>query len=645
MHDDAREAIDRLERLWRAERRGARRRHREERQRLPLAERVRRGLALARLRAVDAGPAPGDLVLVWLEPARKDTLRGLRLGPGDPVLLWREDPEGPEAVRGTLARRAEGRVGVMVPAERFDRLPDADLCLDEEENEATFDRGLAALRAFRDAPARSPQGRLRAVLFAGAAPEFGPEPELEFFDRELNEPQRRAVRRALAARDLFLVHGPPGTGKTRTLVEVVRHAVSRGARVLATAASNTAVDNLAERLVLAGLDAVRLGHPSRVSSAMEPRLLSAQVDASPAAAQARAWLAQARRDRARLDRRRAKGKLDWREDREARAELGRLYRDARAQLRGVQEAILAGAQVVCATAAGADAELLGDERFDLVVVDEATQAPDPVLLVALRRAERAVLAGDPRQLPPTVVDPQAAREGLAETAFERLEASRGDELLCMLTVQHRMHEGLMAFPSASLYEGRLVAAPEVAARCLEELPGVRPDPLRPGPLVFVDTAGKGWEEERGPDDPSTANPLQAERTAREVRRLLARGLPSGELGVVAPYYAQVRILRELLAPEVSGGLEVSSVDGFQGREKEALVVDLVRSNDAGRLGFLRDVRRMNVALTRARRFLLVVGDSATLGDDPYYAAFLAEVERQGAYLSAWSDEAEPLLPE
>jgi superfamily I DNA and/or RNA helicase len=236
-----------------------------------------------------------------------------------------------------------------------------------------------------------------------------------------------------------------------------------------------------------------------------------------------------------------------------------------------------------------------------------------------------------------VIDVEAARAGLATTLFERL-AARDSDVVRLLTVQHRMHATIMAFPSASKYDGRLVAAPAVATHTLEDL-GVAADPLRPGPLVFVDSAGKGWTEERAAEDASTSNPRQAERTAAEARRLLARGVAPTDLAVITPYDAQARLLRDLLAAEHAAGVEIGSIDGFQGREKEAVIVDLVRSNDDGAIGFLADTRRMNVALTRARRFLLVIGDSATLGGSSYYAAFLATVERLGAYVSAWADDA------
>jgi superfamily I DNA and/or RNA helicase len=214
----------------------------------------------------------------------------------------------------------------------------------------------------------------------------------------------------------------------------------------------------------------------------------------------------------------------------------------------------------------------------------------------------------------------------------------------MLLVQHRMHASIMRFPSERFYEGRLVAAPEVAAHRLEQL-GVRPDPTRDAPWLFVDAAGRGWEEERSDDDPSTRNPGQAERVAAEVKRLVRRGVRPKDVAVITPYEAQARVLRGLLVELRREGLEVGTVDGFQGREKEAVVVDLVRSNDRGEVGFLADVRRMNVAITRARRFLLVLGDGATLASHSFYAAFLEHAEQDGAHHSAWMDDPDDDLPD
>jgi superfamily I DNA and/or RNA helicase len=212
----------------------------------------------------------------------------------------------------------------------------------------------------------------------------------------------------------------------------------------------------------------------------------------------------------------------------------------------------------------------------------------------------------------------------------------------MLQVQYRMHEALMRFPSESMYEGKLLAADAVRARSLSDLSDVRPDDARPHPFCFIDTAGKGWDEEREGDDPSTSNPGQAARTAAEALRLVSRGVAPSEIAVITPYLAQARRLRALLREAIGRGLEVGTVDGFQGREKDCVLVDLVRSNAESDVGFLADIRRMNVAITRARRFLIVLGDSGTLAAHPYYKALLDAAEERGAYLSAWNDEGEAL---
>lgn len=579
-------------------------------------------------------------MLLWLAQASGQPLTELRLSPGEPVRLWIDAARGDDVEQGVVTRLSRGRLGVIVGSDYREFLEQGRFHLDREAPEVTFDRGDRALALVRDAAREGAPRKWRTLLFGEAAPKpaSGPAELPRYFDAGLNLPQRCAVAFALAAPDLALVHGPPGTGKTRTLVEIVRQALARGERVLVTAASNTAVDNLAERLLDAGVTLLRLGHPARVSEAVEASTLDARVEGSAQRKLAKRAMADANDLRRRYERRRARGTLDYHEGRQLLAEARRLQREAREQMDLARKLVLAESRVVCVTAAGADSALLGELAFDRVVLDEATQAVDPIALAALVHAERAVLAGDPCQLPPTVLDATAAREGLSSTFFERLAARHGERVVRMLEVQYRMHRDLMRFPSESMYEGRLVAADEVASHTLPDLPGARADALRPGPLVFIDTAGMGYGEEKSDDDPSTRNPEQAERVVREVMRLAARGVAARDIAVIAPYDAQVRLLRELLAVLVAQGLEVGSVDGFQGREKEAVVLDLVRSNEAGDLGFLCDARRMNVALTRARRFLLVVGDGATLSHVEYYRRFMQAADELGATRSAFEDD-------
>ncbi|MBP8806562.1 MAG: AAA family ATPase [Kofleriaceae bacterium] len=630
----------RLSELWRAERATARRRFREARDGATLATRVARGLALAQLTVSDFRPAAGGRTRVWLTPPRTVDLGEVRLGPGDPIVLWRQAPTEPDVVRGVIARPERGELIVLVTGDLPDAIVDAGCNLDVEAPESSFERGDRAIARARAAKPTSALARMLDVLHGQRPAARRRSTPWTSFDRDLDDAQRAAVDGALHSDDVALIHGPPGTGKTRTLVEVIRHAVAAGQQVLVTAPSNTAVDNLGERLLAAGVAALRLGHPARIAPALEARSLDALVAASDGAR-----LARDLGDRAR-DERRAALATRGADARDRWAEVRALERDARAALAEAEAHLLATAPVLLATCAGADHHALGDRVFPLVVIDEATQAPDPLALVALARGERVVLAGDPHQLPPTVLDPDAARAGLGTTLFERRAAAAGAP---MLVQQHRMHADIMAFPSVSKYGGALVAAPAVGAHTLIDL-GVVDDPERGQALWLLDTAGKDWTDRRGgPDegeadrrDPSTWNPEQAERIAREVRRLLGRGLAPTDLAVIAAYDAQVRRLRALLARERAAGLEIATVDGFQGREKEAVIVDTVRSNPDGELGFLTDTRRMNVALTRARRFLLVVGDSATLAGHPYYQALLASLDARDLHGSAWADDGDPI---
>ncbi len=639
----AAEFLETLARQWRAERVAAREKFAAARRGASLRARVARGLAIADLIVAEWRPAARERTRVRLAPPAHVDLDDTGIGPGDPVVLWRQSPDDPRAPRGVVSAREHADLWVIVDGELPDAIHEHGCHLDLLAPEATFDRGDRAIERARTARPTTALHRLVAILCGDLAAASAPAPTWASLDDALDEAQRAAVTAALAAHDVALVHGPPGTGKTRTLVEVVRQLVARGERVLCTAASNVAVDNLGERLVAAGLAVVRLGHPARVSAALEPRTLDALVAASDGAHLARELGQRAR------DLRKAAGHARGDEARALRHEIVGLVRDARAALAEAEAHLLDTAPVLLATCAGADAAALGDRGFATVIIDEATQVPDPLALVAIGRGQRLILAGDPHQLPPTVVDPAAARAGLGTTFFERLAARQGASLL---VTQHRMHADIMRFPSARTYGGALVAAPAVAAHTLADL-GAVPDPARGTAVWFLDTAGKDWSDRRGgldphdedgdaPADPSTWNPEQAERTAREVRRLVSRGVAPADVAVIAAYAAQARRLRALLAAERAAGLEIRTVDGFQGREKEAVVVDLVRSNPEGELGFLADLRRMNVAITRARRFLLVIGDSATLGGHPYFAALLAALDERGALGSAWADEGEPL---
>ena len=556
-----------------------------------------------------------------------------RLGPGTPVLLASEAGSTTEGWRGVVCeRRKEAlRVALNDPPQEADR--EATYRVDLSSDEIARQRQLAALERVRTA-SRDRLAELRDILLGEACPTLEVEKPFTPLDTALNRSQQEAVGFALMARDLAVLHGPPGTGKTTAVVELIRQAVRRGEKVLACAPSNLAVDNLLERLLASGERAVRLGHPARVLPALREHTLDLIVEDHQDTRQARKLAKEAFalfRQARKFTRARPEPGTRQAMRQEARA----LLADARQLEAQAVERILNGATVLCATLTGLDSEVLGQRSFDLAVIDEASQSTEPACWLPLLRCQRVVLAGDHCQLPPTILSLEAAQQGFGVSLMERLVALYGNQVTRRLDVQYRMHESIMNFSSRQFYDGELQAHDSVRGHLLCDLPGVVASPLTTTPVQYIDTAGAGYDEQEESGGESRRNPQEADLVCRKVHALLEAGVPAEAIAVIAPYSAQVRLLREKL--EIPG-LEIDSVDGFQGREKEAVVVSLVRSNLQGEVGFLADVRRMNVALTRARRKLLIVGDSATLGCHRFYQDLLSYFESKGAYHSVWEED-------
>lgn len=596
----------------------------------PADELAARGVLLRRLAVADLEPGLGGALLAVLRPSRGGPLPAHRFAPGDVVALGAADarPGAEGAPTGVVARVRADELAVALDDEEQELPPLVQLA--RIAPDVTFRRMQAALQEL-GRPRKAADARLVDLCFLRrepGPPAALPAPPDAPFDAALDASQLAAVAHALAAPELALIHGPPGTGKTTAVVEVIRRAVAAGGRVLACAPSNVAVDNLAERLVAAGLRIVRIGQPVRVLPAVVEHTLAVQVAAAPE----QRLLRDVRRDLGEQQRRLQRAPRS--ERRAQRDELRRLRREQRQLEQAIVQGLLDTAQVVLATATGAADQSLGDRTFDLVVLDEAAQALEAQSWIPLLRGRRAVLAGDHCQLPPTVLSEQAARDGLAVTLFERLmQGPLAAGLGRMLTVQYRMHAAIQAWSSATFYGGALAPAAAVAGHTLPELPGVAAtDATRP-PLLFLDTAGCGHEESPGDEEGSRDNAGEAAVAVAHVRALLEAGVPARDLGVLTPYNAQVQRLRAALAGHEE--LEIGTVDALQGREKEAVVVSLVRSNDRGQVGFLAEMRRLNVALTRARRHLCVVGDSATLAAHPDLAALVAHLQEHGEHRSAW----------
>ncbi|GEN06207.1 DNA helicase, putative [Myxococcus fulvus] len=599
---------------------------------LSLHEREEQGLSVLDLETVEEAVGLGGRVLLTL--ARADRARlPARLHNGDLVAVLPRRAEVSEPARALIARASATRLQLA-----FDRSPppyvhEGLLRLDVVPNDITYERMRSGLQRVK-AMDKGLERRKREVLLGNEPPRSDTPKDFEP-SRPLNPEQLDAVKRALAAEDFFLVHGPPGTGKSTVLAEVAAQAVARGQRLLCTAASNAAVDHLLDLCLAKGLRAIRVGHPARVAARLQEHTLDIVVEEHPDRVISRdlfdeafSLLGYARRQRTQ-----GRSRERFSNARASTTEAKAMLDEARALEKKAVRSVLANADVVCVTLASLESSVLAGEQFDLALLDEATQATEPLALLGFLRAPIVILAGDPQQLPPTVLSQEAARAGLAVSLFERLLKDHGDSVKRMLREQYRMNARIMDFPSREMYAGELRAHPSVADHTLQDVlpPGTEVDAP---PVLFLDTAGKGFDEEVEPTTHSLFNTGEADLIEARVRALLGHGLAQRELAVITPYSAQAHRLRERLEP-FAPDVEVDTVDAFQGREKDAILVSLTRSNGEGQVGFLNDLRRMNVALTRARRHLFVVGDSATLSGHPFYARFIEGTQTSAGYRSAW----------
>lgn len=573
------------------------------------------GLAIRGLLAREDRGGPLGRTWITFERTYGSDRGGFRLGAGDPVLVRQQnDPDNSE-IRA-LVRRLTGRTLELV----FEDVPEPWVqeqlvACELAPNDVTFarlragisamDRAEAATRSLRDELFGLRELRSHTVHRNPQRP-------------HLNGLQSRALDVIAAGPPIFLLHGPPGTGKTTTLAHAIAEAVARGERVLVGTPSNQALDNVAHALLALNVPIVRLGNPARAHESLWPHTLEGRLEAHAHNAIAKDLFQEARKMFREASQKKHKGRaLDANQQAyELRAEAKRLLGEAKGLESQALRDVLKHTPVVLSTLTGMRDDWLGDQHFAIGIVDEATQALGPAVYPLLARVERLVLAGDHKQLGPTVISSKAVGEGIARSWFERLMERKGVPQT-MLREQYRMHPAIMAFPSRMLYDNALTAADSVG--------GMEGEP----PLLFIDTAGRGFDEEREDESSSYFNTGEAELAKQLAERLSATG---ASVGLLSPYAGQVQKLRELCEDLP---LEVNTIDGFQGREKDVIIVSLVRSNERQEIGFLSDVRRMNVALTRARKVLIVIGDSATLAGHPFYGAFVDHVIKENAHRSAW----------
>lgn len=629
------EHFSKLAELLEIERLAEKQENLRELRRYPIAAREALGKTVTGLAVESLAGGLGGMSLMSVSrpPAGEELAPFHALGAGDNVLVTYPSGTDPPISEGTMYKVDEYRAIVALSGPPPSQLPRGNCQIDLLGSDATYQRMKKALVTVGDAK-KNRLAELREIFLGEAKPQRPHRrgPGLKFFNESLNEFQRRAVEAAMAAPDVSLVHGPPGTGKTTVLVEIIRQSVAQGGRVLATAPSNIAVDNMLEKLHETNLRVVRLGHPARTMEFLRHNNLAALVEQDPGYEEVRdldAWRERLIKKKSRFGRGRAQLGYEERQARER--EVRNLWRQARDIEFEISRRILSGAQVVLATHGGISRKMVKGE-FDLVALDEASQATEPFSWIPLTMARKAVFAGDSMQLPPTIYSQEAAKGGLAVTLFDRLQELLPDSMQTLLRVQYRMHETIMGFSSAQFYEGKLIADESVRRHTANELADVESDDLTTAPLTFIDTAGAGFEESWNELLESRENIGEAKLAVRLMDRLLRAGIKARDIALLTPYVAQSKMLKTMVKVP---GLEIGSVDGFQGREKEATIVSLVRSNADAEVGFLSDTRRMNVAMTRARRLLIVIGDSSTIGRHPFYGRFIDYADKHGAHRSSY----------
>ena len=425
----------------------------------------------------------------------------------------------------------------------------------------------------------------------------------------LNPAQEHAVNEVLRAKDVSIVHGPPGTGKTTTLVEAIVECLRRENQVMVCAQSNMAVDWISEKLVDRGVPVLRIGNPTRVNDKMLSFTYERQFESHPDYPQL--WsLRKAIRE---LRHHRKRG------DRSFHDKLDRLRSRATEIEMSINQQLFGEARVIASTLVGSANRILEGQKYATLFIDEAAQALEAACWIPIRRATRVVFAGDHCQLPPTVKSYEALREGLGVTLMERIVRQKPDAVT-LLTTQYRMNEDIMRFSSEWFYHGKVESAPDVRHRSVLDYDI---------PMLWIDTADMSCREEFVGESYGRINKTEARLTLAALQlyfdkvgreRILSERI---DVGIISPYRAQVQFLRHLTKADpwfkpYRHLITVNTVDGFQGQERDIILISLVRANDEGQIGFLRDLRRMNVAITRARMKLIILGDAPTMTRHPFY---------------------------
>lgn len=599
-----------------------------------VAERRSNGLSWYPIAIRGSEMSRGDYLTVEIErTTHQELAHQLRFG-ASAVLFSNHDPK--DRVEGTITHQSGNKLKITL---KTDELPDwtrdGKLGVDVLFDNNSYDEMQAALKHAASSIEKTDQSRLIKILTGEGSPTFSD--QIHHYEiTGLNEVQQQAVNKIVSAQELAIVHGPPGTGKTTTLVQAIKALIKQNhQQILVVAPSNTAVDLLTEKLDEEGLNVVRVGNPARVSDRLLSLTLDGKMSEHPSMKQIRALKKQAnefknmahkyKRNFGRAEKEQRKALFD---------EAHKIMKEVGNTEQYIIDDVLGKAQVVTATLVGANHYTVRNLKFHTLVIDEAGQALEPACWIPIMKAQKVIFAGDHCQLSPTIKSNEAAKSGLSTTLLEKSIALH-PESVTLLEEQYRMNKTIMGYSSKVFYENKLKAHDSVADRLLFS---------EDSPLAFVDTAGCGFEEKL--EGTSSTNPEEAVFLFKHLTQLVAtlgehytiEAFPT--IAVISPYKQQILLMKELLLnsaalQQYGERISVNTIDSFQGQERDLVYISMTRSNNEGIIGFLSDIRRMNVAMTRARKKLVVIGDSATLSRLPFYADFIDYAEENNAYQSAW----------
>jgi len=580
----------------------------------------------------------GDYLTVELErTTHQDISHQFRFGM-PAVFFGNHDPKN-DRVEGTVTHVNANRLKITL---RTDELPewtrDGKLGIDVLFDDNSYEEMQSALKQATAIDAKGANDSITRLvqILTGEKGSTFQEPTFQVPVPTLNSSQQSAVHKILNANELAIVHGPPGTGKTTTLVQAIKALAKRdNQKILVVAPSNTAVDLLSERLHEEGLNVLRVGNPNRVTERLMSLTLDSKMAEHPQMKESKRLKKQAQEFKNMAHKyKRNFGKSERDQRKLLFDEAHKIMKEVGNTEQYIIDDLVAKAQVITATLVGSNHYTVRDVRYHTVVIDEAGQALEPACWIPILKGQKVILAGDHCQLSPTIKSDTAARSGLSTTLLEKCVEIH-PEAVTLLEEQYRMNEQIMGYSSQIFYQNKLRAHTSVAKRLL--FTGDKP-------VLFIDTAGCGFEEKL--EGTSSTNPEEAGLLLKHLIQLALQWeaqttnetFPS--IAIISPYKQQIQVINEQLThvPELEPYLafiSANTVDSFQGQERDIVYISMTRSNQEGNIGFLADIRRMNVAMTRARKKMVVVGDSATLAQLPFYADFISYTESIDAYLSAW----------